>query len=128
MFKKNGGPFGTARYYPHFPLSFFSDGFGCPQFNAGAFQFLAQCLSVDLGIVIGVKNLRIDHFGGVYKPNLWGFHETVTDILRDSNLLTLPKKNRQLNGVLNAFIESRSVEPPSSLAEFFERRHLLSQH
>jgi hypothetical protein len=68
------------------------------------------------------------YFGGVYKPNLWGFHETVTDVLRDSNLLTLPKKNRQLNGVLNAFIESRSIEPPSSLAEFFERRHLLSQH
>jgi hypothetical protein len=68
------------------------------------------------------------YFGGVYKPNLWGFHETVTDVLRDSNLLTLPKKNRQLNGVLNAFIDARSIEPPSSLAEFFERRHLLSQH
>ena len=68
------------------------------------------------------------YFGGVYKPNLWGFHETVTDVLRDSNLLTLPKKNRLLNGVLNTYLDTRLIEPPSSLAEFYERRQLLSQH
>lgn len=65
------------------------------------------------------------YFGGVYKPTLWGFHESVTDLLRDSNLLALPKKNRMLNGVLNTYMDARSIEPPSSLADFFEQRHLL---
>lgn len=65
------------------------------------------------------------YFGGVYQPTLWGFHETVTDMLRDSNLLALPKKNRMLNTVLDAFIENRSIEPHSSLGEFYANRSLL---
>jgi hypothetical protein len=68
------------------------------------------------------------YFGGVYKPSLWGFHETVTDVLRDSNLLTLPKKNKLLNGVLNTYLDIRSIEPLSSLSDFYERRHLLAQY
>lgn len=67
------------------------------------------------------------YFGGVYEPTLWGFHETVTDMLRDSNLLTLPNKNRMLNGVLDNHINAGYSEPPSPLAEFYERRHLLAQ-
>ena len=66
------------------------------------------------------------YFGGVYDPTLWGFHETVTDVLRDKNLLTLPKKNKMLNGVLNSYMETINTEPPSSLAEFYERRHQLA--
>lgn len=65
------------------------------------------------------------YFGGVYDPTLWGFHETVTDVLRDNNLMTLPKKNRMLNGVLDTYVDSKYQEPPSALADFYERRHLL---
>lgn len=67
------------------------------------------------------------YFGGVYDHTLWGFHETVTDMLRDSNLLTLPGKNKMLNGVLDTFIEHSHVEQPSALADFYERRYLLAQ-
>ena len=65
------------------------------------------------------------YFGGVYDPTLWGFHETVTDVLRDSNLLSLPKKNRVLNSVLDGYVQSRSIEPHSPLGEFFANRNLL---
>lgn len=68
------------------------------------------------------------YFGGVYDPTLWGFHETVTDVLRDSNLLALPKKNRMLNGILDTYRGDRAIAPPSSLAEFYAQRHLLSRH
>jgi hypothetical protein len=68
------------------------------------------------------------YFGGVYDQTLWGFHETVTDVLRDSNLLALPKKNRMLNGILDTYRDVRAIEPPSSLAEFYAQRHLLSRH
>jgi hypothetical protein len=68
------------------------------------------------------------YFGGVYDPTLWGFHETVTDVLRDNNLLTLPKKNKMLNGVLDTYLEARYLEAPAPLAEFYERRHLLSHY
>ena len=66
------------------------------------------------------------YFGGVYDPTLWGFHETVTDVLRDSNLLGLPKKNRQLNGVLDGFIEATRADHLSPLGDFFERRTKLT--
>jgi hypothetical protein len=65
------------------------------------------------------------YFGGIYTPTLWGFHETVTDVLRDSNLLSLPKKNRMLNSVLDGYVQSRSIEPHSQLGEFFANRNLL---
>jgi len=65
------------------------------------------------------------YFGGVYKPTLWGFHETVTDVLRDSNLLSLPKKNRMLNLILDNYLEIRSSEPHSQLGDFFANRNLL---
>ncbi len=66
------------------------------------------------------------YFGGVYDQTLWGFHETVTDVLRDNNLLTLPKKNKMLNGVLDTFMDAGHIESASSLGEFYERRHLLA--
>lgn len=67
------------------------------------------------------------YFGGVYDHTLWGFHETVTHMLRDNNLLTLPRKNRMLNGALDSYMDSRHIEHPSLLADFYERRHLLSR-
>jgi len=67
------------------------------------------------------------YFGGVYEPTLWGFHETVTDMLRDSNLLTLPGKNRELNVVLDTYIDASHSQQQSALADFYERRYLLAQ-
>jgi len=67
------------------------------------------------------------YFGGVYEPTLWGFHETVTDMLRDSNLITLPKKNRMLNDILDGHIEASRTDQPSSLGDFYESRARLLQ-
>jgi hypothetical protein len=66
------------------------------------------------------------YFGGAYDHTLWGFHETVTNVLKDSNLLTLPKKNRLLNAILDQHIEGMNAELPSSLGNFYENRARLS--
>jgi hypothetical protein len=91
----------------------------------------AKLLLVDImtdNIIPPSKFARFNdlYHGGVYEPTLWGFHETVTDVLRDSNLLTLPKKNKMLNGVLDSYIEAIFIEPPSPLADFYENRHQMS--
>lgn len=62
------------------------------------------------------------YFGNAYGQNLWGFHETATNILRDANLLTLPKKNRILNGILDSYIDSLGTSP-SPLGDFYECRN-----
>jgi hypothetical protein len=64
------------------------------------------------------------YFGGVYDPTLWGFHEAVTDTLKGSNLLSLPKKNKALNSILNEHIEDRKADQPSPLGDFYEQRTL----
>jgi len=64
------------------------------------------------------------YFGGIYEPTLWGFHEAVTDILRGSNLITLPKKNRLLNNAINGFIGDMDNDSSSPLGDFYEQRHL----
>lgn len=66
-------------------------------------------------------------YGKVYDQTLWGFHEVVTDVLRDSNRMNLPKKNKMLNGVLDTYIEASCIEPPSPLAGFYESRHQMAQ-
>ncbi|NTV12353.1 MAG: hypothetical protein HGA96_00220 [Desulfobulbaceae bacterium] len=66
------------------------------------------------------------YFGGAYGQTLWGFHEAATDVLRDANLLTLPKKNRVLNNILNQHISSFDTAP-SHLGDFYERRARLLQ-
>jgi hypothetical protein len=66
------------------------------------------------------------YFGSAYEHTLWGFHETVTNVLKDSNLLTLPKKNRLLNAILNQHIEDIHAELPSSLGDFYEDRARLA--
>ncbi len=60
-------------------------------------------------------------YSNVYDDSLWGFHETCTDLLREANLLTLPNRNKVLNGVINDFI-ARREEIPSPLGDFYERR------
>lgn len=62
-------------------------------------------------------------YGNVYDDTIFGFHEAVTDVLRDSNLLVLPQKNKLLNDIVNRFIGSRD-EQPSPLGDFYERRTL----
>jgi hypothetical protein len=64
------------------------------------------------------------YFGGAYDHTLWGFHETVTNVLKDSSMLTLPKKNRLLNNVINGFIGDMDIEGPSPLGDFYEQRYL----
>jgi len=61
------------------------------------------------------------YFGGAYGETLWGFHEAATDVLREANLLSLPKKNRVLNNILNQYIGSLGTEP-SPLGDFYEHR------
>jgi hypothetical protein len=61
------------------------------------------------------------YFGDAYGQSLWGFHEAATDVLRDANLLALPKKNRVLNNILNQHISLRDTEP-SPLGDFYEHR------
>lgn len=64
------------------------------------------------------------YFGGAYGQSLWGFHEAATDVLREANLLTLPKKNRVLNNILNQYIGFVD-SVPSPLGDFYERRAKL---
>jgi len=66
------------------------------------------------------------YFNSAYDNTLWGFHESVTNVLKDSNLITLPKKNRLLNAILNQHIEGMNAELPSSLGDFYENRARLS--
>lgn len=66
------------------------------------------------------------YFGGAYGQTLWGFHEAATDVLREANLLSLPKKNQVLNGILNQYISSRDTAP-SQLGDFYERRARMLQ-
>jgi hypothetical protein len=63
----------------------------------------------------------------VYDRTLWGFHEAATDTLRGSNLLTLPKKNKLLNGVIDAYINSLDTAQPSTLGDFYHQRTLLQR-
>lgn len=64
------------------------------------------------------------YFGGAYSHTLWGIHETATQVLKEANLLTLPKKNRLLNAILNQHIEGIYEELPSSLGSFYQQRAL----
>ena len=66
------------------------------------------------------------YFRSAYEQTLWSFHESTTNVLKDANLLTLPKKNRLLNAILNQHIEGMNVELPSSLGNFYENRFKLS--
>jgi hypothetical protein len=63
-----------------------------------------------------------DLYFGAYEPTLWGVHEATTEVLKDTNLLTLPKKNKTLNTILNQYIDGINADQPSHLGDFYERR------
>ena len=63
-----------------------------------------------------------DLYHNVYDNTLWGLHECCTDVLKKSNLLTLPKKNKLLNGIMVSYIESLNNAQYSPLGDFLENR------
>ena len=65
-----------------------------------------------------------DLYANVYDDSMWGFHEATTDILRGSNLLSMPKKNKAMNQIINSYIHSLESVGRSSLGEFYENRAL----
>lgn len=65
-----------------------------------------------------------DLYAKVYDDTLWGFHEATTDVLRDSNLMNLPKKNQVLNELINTFIRQDNGSTTSPLGDFYEQRCL----
>ncbi len=64
-------------------------------------------------------------YSKVYDNSLYGFHEAATDVLKGSNLLTMPKKNKALNNILNGYIDSLDSAGSSYLGNFYESRNLL---
>lgn len=66
-------------------------------------------------------------YANVYDDSMWGFHEAVTDVLRGSNLLTLPNKNKVLNQIINNYICSLESAGGSSLGDFYQQRALLQR-
>ena len=63
-----------------------------------------------------------DLYFGAYEPTLWGLHEATTEVLKDSNLMTQPKKNKVLNIIVNQYIDDIEADLPSPLGDFYERR------
>ena len=68
-----------------------------------------------------------DLYTNVYRDNsLFNLHESATEILRESNLMTLPQKNKILNHVINNYIGSLSAaNDVSSLGDFYQQRALI---
>jgi len=70
----------------------------------------------------------VDLYSNTYRDNsLWSFHESATEVLRESNLMTLPGKNKMLNQVLDNYIGSLSMakDEVSLLGDFFQQRALI---
>ena len=67
-----------------------------------------------------------DLYAKIYDDSIWGFHETVTDILRESNLMLLPKKNLILNGIINQYIDLLKTVMSNPLGDFYQQRCCLS--
>jgi len=71
---------------------------------------------------------KFHHFSDIYtnvyrENNLWSFHESATEVLRESNLMTLPQKNKLLNKVIDDYIGSlSSANDISSLGDFYQQR------
>jgi hypothetical protein len=62
-------------------------------------------------------------YANVYDDSVWGFHEAVTDILKNSNLLVLPQKNKLLNQTIDNYIGSlTATNDVSSLGDFYQQR------
>ena len=70
-----------------------------------------------------------DLYSNVYRENsLWSFHETATEVLRESNLMTLPQKNKLLIQAINSYIGSlTAANDISMLGDFYQQRALISR-
>jgi hypothetical protein len=64
-------------------------------------------------------------YSNVYDDSLWGFHESCTDVLKKCSLMTMPKKNKALNQVIDNYIDSLDSAGSSSLGDFYESRALM---
>jgi hypothetical protein len=89
----------------------------------------AKILLVEIMTNAVIPPSKFNQFNGlyakVYDDSLWGFHEAATDVLKTSNLLTLPRKNKALNQVINTYIDSLDSAGSSFLGDFYESRALL---
>lgn len=77
------------------------------------------------GVFPPSKFARFDelYFRGECEPSLWGFHEACTNVLRDTNLRVMPKRNLLLNGIINRYISGPKEEQQvSALGDFYEHR------
>lgn len=63
------------------------------------------------------------YFGRRTESSLFEFHECCTNVLRETNLQLLPKRNKALNDILDGYIdrfeEAKQVSP---LGDFYENR------
>ncbi len=68
-----------------------------------------------------------DLYANVYRDNsLWSFHESATEVLKESNLMTLPQKNKILNNVIDNYIGTlATANDVSSLGDFYQQRSLI---
>ena len=66
-----------------------------------------------------------DLYGKVYDNSLYGMHESITHLLKGSNLLTQPKKNKALNQVIDNYIYALDSAGTSSLGDFYQQRNLM---
>ena len=89
----------------------------------------AKILLVEIMTNSVIPPSKFSQFNGLYQniydDSLWGFHEAATDVLKGSNLLTLPKKNKALNQVINSYIDNLDSAGNSSLGDFYENRALM---
>ena len=75
------------------------------------------------GVFPPSKFARFDelYFGGG-SPSLLGFHEACTNVMRDTNLRVMPKRNLVLNNIINHYINRPKEQQVSALGDFFENR------
>ena len=78
------------------------------------------------GVVPASKFSQLyDLYMNVYGGTIFGLHESVTDVLRESNLLYLPKKSEILNQIVNQYIDNLGSANNHPLGEFYQRRCCL---
>lgn len=66
-----------------------------------------------------------DLYTKVYGGTIFGLHESVTDVLRESNLLYLPKKSEILNQIINHYIKNLGSANNHPLGEFYQQRYYV---
>lgn len=87
----------------------------------------AKILLVEIMANSVIPASKFHQFNELYRneykgDDLYLFHEAATDVLKGSNLLTLPQKNKLLNGVINSYIDTLDTAKPASLGDFYQRR------